>query len=300
MYLEERHQTTDSRKGLTHTAGVNLAPMDRWNFGGSIDVGTLVDRDTGAQTERRAGGVRIGYGFDKVSLSSGVEYRVDRTEQLIGDESDRNTYLFRNNLKYQITPDWRVVGKLNLSQSDSSLGELYDGGYAEGVLGWAYRPVAHDKLDVLAKYTYFYNVPSTDQFNLSDAADSFLQKSHIASLDVTYDLLPSLTIGAKYAYRLGQVSLDRESPDFFANNAHLYVLRTDWRLTQTWEASLEGRLLDLPNLDERRSGAMIGIYRYMGDHVKVGVGYNFTDFSDDLTDLSFDNHGFFINFNVRM
>jgi flagellar motor protein MotB len=300
MYVEERHQTTDSRTGLTHTAGVNLTPLDRWNFGATADVGTLVDRDTGAQTERRAGGVRIGYGFDKVNFSSGVEYRIDKTQQLTGGWADRNTYLFRNNLKYQMTPDWRIIGKLNHSLSDSSLGELYDGGYTEGVLGWAYRPVAHDKLDVLAKYTYFYNVPSTDQFNLADASDSFLQKSHIASLDVTYDLLPSLTIGAKYAYRLGQVSLDRENPDFFSNNAHLYVVRTDWRFMQKWEASLEGRLLDLPNLGDRRSGAMIGIYRYVGDHVKVGVGYNFTDFSDDLTDLTFNNHGFFINFNVRM
>jgi hypothetical protein len=29
--------------------------------------------------------------------------------------------------------------------------------------------------------------------------------------------------------------------------------------------------------------------------VKVGVGYNFTDFSDDLTDLSFDHRGAFLN-----
>ena len=32
-----------------------------------------------------------------------------------------------------------------------------------------------------------------------------------------------------------------------------------------------------------------------GDHFKVGIGYNFTDFSEDLTDLSYDHHGFFLN-----
>jgi hypothetical protein len=34
--------------------------------------------------------------------------------------------------------------------------------------------------------------------------------------------------------------------------------------------------------------------------MKIGVGYNFTDFSDDLTDLSYNHHGFFLNFNISM
>ena len=33
----------------------------------------------------------------------------------------------------------------------------------------------------------------------------------------------------------------------------------------------------------------------MGEHLKLGVGYNFTDFSDDLTDLSYDHQGAFFN-----
>ena len=37
------------------------------------------------------------------------------------------------------------------------------------------------------------------------------------------------------------------------------------------------------------------MYRYVGKHLKVGAGYNFTDFSDDLTDLSYDHQGAFLN-----
>ena len=54
-------------------------------------------------------------------------------------------------------------------------------------------------------------------------------------------------------------------------------------------------MLDLTDLNDRRSGALVALYRYMGEHFKVGVGYNFTDFSDDLTDLSYDQHGVFLN-----
>jgi len=40
---------------------------------------------------------------------------------------------------------------------------------------------------------------------------------------------------------------------------------------------------------------LVTIYRYLGEHFKVGVGYNFTDFSDDLTDLDYDHQGVFFN-----
>ena len=300
MYVEERYQTLDNRSGLTHTAGVNLTPGDRWNFGANVDLGTLVDRDTAAETKRKAGGLRIGYGFEKISLSTGLEYRLDQTQQLLGGWADRTTYLLRNNLKYELTPDWRLIGKLNYSQSKSSLGQLYDGGYTEGVLGWAYRPVTNDRLNLLAKYTFFYNVPATDQFLATPTSTRFLQKSHIASLDFTYDLTSTITVGGKYAYRKGQVSLDRENPQFFQNDAHLYLLQTNWRFLPDWEVGAEYRMLDLPDIQDRRSGALLGVYRYVGDHMKIGAGYNFTDFSDDLTDLSYDNHGFFVNFNVSM
>jgi flagellar motor protein MotB len=295
VYLENRYQHTDTTNGLTRAMGVSLAPNDRWSLSGNWQLGTLVDRRTDAETRRKAGGGRVGYRFDSVLLSSGIEYRFDETEQLDGSWSERTTWLFRNTLNYQMTPDWRLVGKFNHAFSQSSLGEFYDGGFTEGVLGYAYRPVKHDRLNLLAKYTYFYNVPTTDQVVFRSTPAEYIQRDHIASLDVSYDLTGFWSVGGKYAYRLGQVSLDREDREFFDNNAHLLILRNDLRFLKDWEASVEGRMLELTDLSERRSGALVAVYRYLGDHFKVGVGYNFTDFSDDLTDLSYDDHGWFFN-----
>jgi flagellar motor protein MotB len=294
VYLENRYQHA-TKSGLTHAMGISLAPTDRWNLGGNWESGTLVDRETNAEIVRHAGGARIGYAFEKLQFSSGFEYRFDESENLDGTSSDRSTWLFRNNLKLQMTPDWRLLGTFNHSFSDSSLGEFFDGGYTKGILGYAYRPVKHDRLNALAKYTYFYNVPTTDQVSVLDTSSEFIQKSHVASLDLMYDVTANLSLGGKYAYRLGQVSLDREDPDFFDNSAHLFILRSDWRFQKNWEGSVEGRTLDMLDLKERRSGAMLTLYRYLGDHLKVGVGYNFTDFSDDLTDLNYDHHGWFLN-----
>ena len=138
-------------------------------------------------------------------------------------------------------------------------------------------------------------MPGTDQVGQNNTSAQFIQKSHIASIDLSYDVTRDWTLGGKYGYRLSQVSVDRENPDFFDNNAHLYILRSDYRFFENWETSVEGRMLDLPDIDERRIGALAVLYRYFGDHFKVGLGYNFTDFSEDLTDLGYDHHGLFLN-----
>jgi hypothetical protein len=56
----------------------------------------------------------------------------------------------------------------------------------------------------------------------------------------------------------------------------------------------------MPDLNESRSGALTTVSRYLGDNLKIGIGYNFTDFSDDLTDLSFEHHGVFVSITGAM
>src|SRR6059036_3120040 len=294
VYLEERYQN-GGQTGLTRATGINLVAKERWNFGGSTEIGTLRDSQTGATADRKAAGVRMGYGRDKTQFSSGIEYRRDLAEQIDTTHTKRTAWLFRNNFKLQLTPDWRMIGKLDHSISDSSLGGFYGGGYTEGVVGYAYRPVRFDRLSALAKYTYFYNVPTTDQVTMQNTAVEFIQKSHIAALDLSYDVTANWTVGGKYAYRLGQASLDRTKLNFFANDAHLAVLRLDRRFLKSWESMAEVRMLNLPDIRQRRRGALAGIYRRIGNNLKVGVGYNFTNFSDDLTDLRYNHKGVFVN-----
>jgi hypothetical protein len=293
VYLEEQYAHGDVPTGLTHSTGVELAPIDHLNFGANLDFGTLKDPETAAEIERRALGLNAGYGFESLKISSAVEYREDNTEQPDTSVTTRTSWLFKNNLKYQLSDSWRVLGKLNYAVSESSLGESYDGDYTEAVVGYAYRPVEHDRLNALLKYTYFYNVPSAQQESGTDTAT--IQRSHIGSLDVMYDLTSRWTIGGKYAYRHGQVAQDREDPVFFDSRAHLYVLRADWHFVHRWDALIEVRRLDLPDAQDSRTGALLGLYRHVGNHLKLGVGYNFADFSDDLTQLDYRHQGVFVN-----
>jgi hypothetical protein len=308
VYAEEKYTHGNVPTGLTHSAGVDLAPFDHWNFGANVDFGTLRDPITAARLERSAAGVRVGYGAAGFAWTAAFEYRVDNTETVNPDMSvstvDRDSWLIKSSFKYQMDPASRLLGKLNYAESKSS-GSFYDGKYTEAVLGYGYRPVTNDRLNTLFKYTYFYNLPSTGQVTdtvtdtvtntvINTAAD-FIQKSHIFSLDAAYDLTQRWTIGGKYAYRLGQISSDRMTQEFFDSRAHLYVLRVDWHFVHKWDALVEGRMLDLPDAQDRLSGVLLGIYRHLGNNIKLGVGYNFSKFSDDLTQLDYKHQGLFIN-----
>lgn len=295
IYAEERYQTGAGQSGLTHATGINLVTKESWNFGGSAEFGKLFDSETGAQTNRKAAGIHLGYGLTKIQFSSAVEFRRDDVEQPDLSHTLQTVLLLRNNFKYQLSPSWRLLGKLDKSISDSTLGDFFAGGYTEGVVGYAYRPVQNDRLNALVKYTYFYNVPTTNQLGLQETATDFLQKSHIAALDVDYDLTANWSVGSKYAYRLGEASLDRVQPVFFNDTAQLTVLRLDYRFFKQWDSLAEVRQLGLPDINQNRRGVLAAFYRRISKNLKAGIGYNFTDFSDDLTDLNYNHRGVFFN-----
>ena len=48
-------------------------------------------------------------------------------------------------------------------------------------------------------------------------------------------------------------------------------------------------------LDTLKQGALVEVDREFYEYVRLGVGYNFTDFTDDLRDTnSFKSHGPFV------
>jgi len=62
-----------------------------------------------------------------------------------------------------------------------------------------------------------------------------------------------------------------------------------------WDAMAEGRALWSPTTGTTDYGFVAAIYRQLGDNFKIGLGYNFGDFSDDISHINHDNHGVFLN-----
>jgi len=89
--------------------------------------------------------------------------------------------------------------------------------------------------------------------------------------------------------------MSKTDGEWFSSKADLIILRLDLRLVREWDALIEARRLKVYDADDERMGFLIGIYRHITDNFKIGAGYNFTDFSDNLTDLSYRSQGWFIN-----
>ena len=57
----------------------------------------------------------------------------------------------------------------------------------------------------------------------------------------------------------------------------------------------EYRWLDVDVAQSTRQGWLVGVDRRINDFFRVGVGYNFTDFSDRLTEQEYGHRGWFLN-----
>ncbi len=62
-----------------------------------------------------------------------------------------------------------------------------------------------------------------------------------------------------------------------------------------WESLAEYRWLRSDEAEDTRRGLLLGVDRQIGERLRLGIGYNFTEFDDDLTGLDGDGHGWFFN-----
>jgi len=289
IFGENRYTHGAGPQGLTHAFGVDLAPVDHWTVGVKAEFGEISD-PLGGDFKRTAAGFSVGYRKDKTRYAGSLEFRRDESSVGTG-----RTWLTRNSLGYQADPSWRLIGKLNVSRSSNSGGSFWDGDYHEFVLGAAYRPIDNDRWNTLIKYTNYHNVPSSGQLSASGRTADYAQRSQVFSVDTIWDVWPWLSLGAKYGLRIGDLKFTNPDSEWFRSRADLLVLRADWHFVREWDALLEWRNLRATEAKDARAGALVAVYRHVGQHVKVGVGYNFTDYSDDLTDLSYNSRGWFLN-----
>lgn len=291
-YFEENYDFSGTQQSLTHTYGVTYTPDAVWTLGAGFEAGEIYDDINGD--------------FDRVAVSGSVSLREEvrnaslrfeaRFEE--GDNAtirDRNTYLLSGQYAYLHNQDWRFIASIDAVLSESDQATILDGDYIEGSIGWAYRPVENDRLNALFRYTYLEDLPGSQQVNAENQILGPRQRSHVLEADFVYDLDERWTLGGKYGFRIGEVESLRGSGLFQDSSAHLAIARLDYHVIEKWDLLIEARALWLPELDQTNTGILAGAYYHINDKLKFGVGYNFGQFSDDITDLTYDDEGVFIN-----
>lgn len=308
-YAENNYDLFGRRNSLTKTYGVVYTPDKMWTVDGGFEAGTIqddtIDPDTGLERsdfDRKAISMTIGYKDEERGISGRIRGEA-RFEDSDDGTRDRNTYLFATGLSWKTSENWRVLANVDAVLSDSdSEGSFRDGDYVEASFGYAYRPIDNDRLNGLFKYSWVYDLPGEDQVSAVTGDDyGPAQRSHIISADFTYDLVAWLSVGAKYGFRYGEIRervLDDDRgtfSDWETSTAHLGIIRTDLHIVKNWDGLLEGRVMHMPEAKTTDYGALVALYRHVGENFKVGAGYNFGSFSDDLRDLTLDDRGVFLN-----
>lgn len=289
VYGENRIGMGGIAPSLTRSFGLQFNPTDKLSFTGSFENGRIDDATTGV-FRRTAASFGVGYSDEGVRIGSAIEMR-DENGPLV----DQTVWLLRNDFSYSVDPSWTALGRVNLARVDQSGNSFSAAEFTEVVAGLAFRPVQNERFNALARLTYFEDLGPVGQITGSGQTQSPKQSSTILNIDANYDLSQKFTLGAKYGYRAGRVSVSRESNVFVSSDAHLVVLRGDYHINKEWDVLVEGRALWVTQADDMRLGALGAIYRHLGNNVKVGVGYSLSDFSDDLTDQSYSSHGPFLN-----
>ena len=290
-YGEERATHNETQiKDLTHVHGIDYNPIDKnWNIGFSSENG-VVDRDSDQEREITAATLSAGYAKEGLSLGSSLEYR-----QELNSTEERESYLTRNNLTVNIDEDWRALAKFNMAISDSNAGDYFNSDFIETSLGLAYRPVESHRFNGLFKYSYFYDLSGADQLTGSGVTPDYKQRSHVLSLDGTYFITPKFSLGGKYGLKIGEITNSRTSDDFYRSTAQLFVVRADLKFRKKWEGLAELRALTVDLAQDAKVGALLALYYNIDNNFKIGAGYNFSDFDDDLTNLDYNASGIFFN-----
>lgn len=291
-HLETGYRFGDADQTVSYAQGVTYAPGDNWTFTGQVE--TAKDEDEPDEIfERKAFSVSVDY-KDGEDFSAKVrsELRFDDSTDL---QRQRDTYMLLGGISYRVSDDWVLQADAQAIHSITDQTSILNGEYYEANLGFAYRPVDNDRFNGLFRYRFLYDLPAVDQVDFSGKTFAPAQHSHILSADGTLQLNPWLSVGGKYGFRYGEASATRLEQDFTSSTAHLGIVRADLRLVKKWDALVEARVLHLLEADQQHYGSLAAVYRHIGDNVKLGVGYNFGVFSDDLADLTLNDRGSFVN-----
>jgi len=240
------------------------------------DDDEVIDRDT-----LTAG---LGYKRDSTKVTSKIEYRKDKSESRSSEQ-----WVLVNNLEYRRSEALRWQGRFNYSSTEGEM-DAEDAEFMEAGIGFAYRPVANDRLNMLGRYTSLLDLPPQSQSEETD------RRYSIFSLENSYDLSAKFSVGSKLAFRKGEQRLQRGRGPWLNNDATLASARLRYKAQAGMNAMASYQWLGSDATDSVRQGALLSVGYNVHEYLQMSLGYNFTDFNDNLADDDYDVSGWFLNF----
>ena len=304
VFTESQFGRQRGGASTAHVFGLELERFQHWTFGTTLEASEL---DTGGGAfERLAASVGAVYANTQTRFSSRIEFRED-TRQEAGRSLATRQYLTSTALLHKLAEHSRLSARLNLGITDDAGSNDALGRFAEFDVGYAYRPVTHDRLQLLARYSYLHDVATFGQLLRPEHPGD--ERAHVVSADALWELSGRWHLGARFALKRGDFRLEKGQGDWLELNQRLSGVRLNYQLPRVlnddapsgrrwWngvELIAEYRWLRDLAEDSTRDGALFGVYRRFGANYRLGAGYNFSDFSDDLRRQGYRAHGWFVD-----
>ncbi|HLD56301.1 MAG TPA: hypothetical protein VJA00_01655, partial [Candidatus Omnitrophota bacterium] len=301
IFSERQRSMYQGVDGFADILGYDGRMGDHWDFQGKIERRRLdADRsrpiDSFTQlslapnnTSNVVSGA-VGYANGK-KLRARIALELRRDQ----DMPHLVQWVSRDSLEYKFNPDLSYLGKVDIGKSRFLDPDNTSANFLNLSTGFAYRPVAHDRLNALTRYSYLKNIANDAQFNgglfSGVTAD---ETAHVVAIDIAYDLYRWMGLVDKFAYKSS--ILNSNLADEIILHNFLFVQRLNFHVTRKWDIAAEYRALwQLDGARTLKHGPLFEVDRELYDYVRLGLGYNFTDFSDDLRKPSnFRSHGPFM------
>ncbi|MBS2020794.1 MAG: hypothetical protein JST92_00165, partial [Deltaproteobacteria bacterium] len=227
----------------------------------------------------------------RVRASGKLELRFDKADSRLVNKVpgvfDRTHLLANGDASVKANDDLSVF--LRANYADSRVADQPNGDsrsealWIELTAGLALRPVSWDVIAVLFKATHLVDQRPLDlTSSLSDE-----QMSDVLSISPTFELPYGFALAEKLAWKHTRATL-ADSPTV-DTNLWLWVNRLDWHATKQFDFSGEYRMLLLRSPSsgsngiggQTERGVLLETAFRPSKYARLGVGWNFTDFSDD-------------------
>src|SRR5581483_3108177 len=278
--------------------GLDVPIGKRFSFGGTFERGTVSPSGTplsGSQPlDRTAGTLYAAYAGEALRVQAKGELRSDAVTPALGSEAAAAIqWLASGMLTWKAHKDFTVRAKVFFSQSTQVAATLARS--SEATVGFAWRPSFTDRLALLGRYTFLdEGVPGTQgQNGPVDPATgqplSVREQSHVMSLAGEGRVVWRISLGEKFAAKLKAEPTEHTSEWLI-----LWVNRLSLHVTKRWDAVVEYRLLTVPGVSLTH-GVSVEANVIVVGHMRLGAGWNFSDFSDnELTLGRGSEKGFFV------
>jgi uncharacterized repeat protein (TIGR01451 family) len=201
---------------------------------------------------------------------------------------DRTQFVTMTSGEWKFDRDYTFFGRFDYVVTENETLDVLEARDMEGTFGLAYRPLFINWLNVLGRYTYLEQLaPYQLDTNLSRH-----DQSHVMSISPILELPWNLQLVEKVAYR--NIRLRTEGLPLATNDLVLWINRLNYHLTRQFDIGAEYRFLHQSLTQDWLHGVLVEFNWIIEDHVRLGIGYNFTRFAEDeLGDFDRDSSGVF-------